>query len=98
MKHYFNNNMVLSMSHLEQFRADTRIWLEENCPAEMREPINSFEDHCWGGRQWQFSSDAQRIWLDRMVEKAGQTPPGRPHAAALGLELTQEKFLPRAML
>jgi len=97
MKHYFNNNMVLSMSHLEQFRADTRIWLEENCPAEMREPINSFEDHCWGGRQWQFSSDAQRIWLDRMVEKGWTAPTWAPEYGGAGLSTEEAEILAEEM-
>ena len=35
---------------LESFRAETRAWLEANCPAEMREPVRSEDDAYWGGR------------------------------------------------
>ena len=28
------------MADLEQFRAETRSWLEANCPPEMREPVD----------------------------------------------------------
>ena len=48
------------MTDLDAFRADTRAWLEANCPAEMREPMRSEADICWGGRNWTFQSDAQK--------------------------------------
>ena len=32
------------MSDLEAFRAETRAWLEANCPAEMREPVRDEHD------------------------------------------------------
>ena len=35
---------------LDTFRAETRAWLEANCPAEMREPVRSDADVVWGGR------------------------------------------------
>ncbi|HSW06154.1 hypothetical protein [Aquabacterium sp.] len=34
---------------LEDFRLQTRAWLEANCPPEMRLPLRSEEDICWGG-------------------------------------------------
>ena len=65
------------MSDLEEFRAEVRAWLEDNCPEEMRQPLASDAEHVWGGRKWEFSSDAQRVWFDRMVEK-GWTAPAWP--------------------
>ncbi len=65
------------MGDLEAFRAEVRSWLEDNCPEEMRQPLASDKDHVWGGRQWEFSSDAQRVWFERMVEK-GWTAPAWP--------------------
>ncbi len=38
------------MSDLESFRAQTREWLEANCPAEMRAPVRDEGDVYWGGR------------------------------------------------
>ena len=32
------------MSDLEQFRQETRAWLQENCPQSMRTPVKGFED------------------------------------------------------
>lgn len=61
---------------LDLFRAETRAWLERNCPVEMRRPPLE-QERCWGGRRWAFSSDAQRAWLERMAER-GWTAPGWP--------------------
>jgi alkylation response protein AidB-like acyl-CoA dehydrogenase len=55
------------MTDLDTFRTDTRAWLEANCPPEMRQPIRSEADICWGGRNWTFKSDAQRQWLEAMA-------------------------------
>lgn len=33
---------------LEAFRAETRAWLETNCPQSMRQPIAGDEDYVWG--------------------------------------------------
>jgi alkylation response protein AidB-like acyl-CoA dehydrogenase len=59
---------------LDAFRADTRAWLEANCPLEMRTPMSAEGDICWGGRNWKFASDAQRIWFDRMVDRGWTAP------------------------
>jgi acyl-CoA dehydrogenase len=42
--------MGQAMTDLDPFRADTRAWLEANCPPEMRQPIRSEADVCGGGR------------------------------------------------
>jgi len=43
------------MADLEQFRRQTRAWLEDNCPPEMRLPEGSDADVFWGGRNAKFS-------------------------------------------
>jgi alkylation response protein AidB-like acyl-CoA dehydrogenase len=63
-----------AVTDLEAFRSDTRAWLEANCPAEMRQPIRSEADMCWGGRNWTFASDAQRRWLEVMAERGWTVP------------------------
>jgi len=65
------------MSELESFRRDARAWLEANCPAEMRQPVVSEYDICWGGRHSKFQSEAQRRWMQVMGER-GWTVPSWP--------------------
>lgn len=67
------------MESLAAFRTQTRQWLEQNCPATMREPVRSDDDVCWGGRNAVFSSDDQRVWLERMAAR-GWTVPAWPKA------------------
>ena len=56
------------MSDLKAFAMECRDWLETNCPAEMRKPVESEKDICWGGRNWTYSSKAQEQWLERMAD------------------------------
>ncbi|MBF9150600.1 acyl-CoA dehydrogenase family protein [Novosphingobium jiangmenense] len=65
------------MSDLDAFRAEIRAWLEENCPAEMREPVRDEGDVCWGGRNFQFKNEAQKTWMERCAAK-GYTVPDWP--------------------
>jgi len=85
------------MSDLDQFRTEVRAWLEENCPAEMREPVRGDDDVCWGGRNWQFKNEAQRLWLERCVAK-GYTVPDwpKPYGGA-GLSAAETKILRQEM-
>src|SRR5262245_9448036 len=81
------------MGELEDFRQEVRAWLEANCPPEMRTPMASEADVCWGGRKWKFQSEAQRVWLERMAEK-GWTVPEWPRAyGGGGLSREETKVL-----
>ena len=51
----------------DAFRRETRAWLEANCPPEMRQPVRSEADVCWGGKRFKFLSEAQRAWMQRMT-------------------------------
>ncbi len=57
------------MDALEQFRSDTREWLEVNCPASMRGPVPSMDAHYWGGRNAEFSCADQKTWFENMRDK-----------------------------
>jgi len=67
------------MSDLDGFRAEIRAWIEENCPAEMREPAREEDDMCWGGRKFKFKNEGQKLWLERCAAK-GYTVPDWPKA------------------
>jgi acyl-CoA dehydrogenase len=81
------------MNDLDSFRSDTLTWLEANCPPEMREPMRSEADACWGGRNWTFQSDAQRIWLERMVEQCWTVPHWPKEYGGAGLSPAEAKVL-----
>jgi acyl-CoA dehydrogenase len=85
------------MADLETFRAETRAWLEANCPPEMREPIRHDDDVCWGGRGVKFKNEAQKLWLERMGAK-GWTVPEWPRAyGGGGLSREEAKVLSEEM-
>jgi alkylation response protein AidB-like acyl-CoA dehydrogenase len=85
------------MTDLDTFRTETRAWLAENCPAEMREPLRSEKDVCWGGRNYVPSSPAQKDWLDRMAAR-GWTVPDWPKAyGGGGLSPAETKVLREEM-
>jgi acyl-CoA dehydrogenase len=85
------------MDELETFRAETRAWLEANCPAEMRRPMRDESDACWGGRHAVFQSDAQKQWMETMAAR-GWTVPDWPSAyGGGGLAAAEAKVLRQEM-
>jgi acyl-CoA dehydrogenase len=85
------------MSDLERFRAEARAWLEENCPPEMRTPARSDEDTCWGGRNFQFQSDAQKQWMERAAAKGWTVPDWPKDYGGGGLSPAETKVLRQEM-
>jgi len=81
------------MSDLEQFRAETRAWLAENCPEEMRDGDITAENQCWGGRQWEFQSDAQQRWFEAALEKGYTVPTWPKEYGGAGLTADEAKIL-----
>lgn len=76
---------------LEAFRAELRGWLEENCPQEMRDGVMNEKTICWGGKNWEFASDAQRVWLERAAAKGYTVPTWPVEYGGAGLNRDQEK-------
>lgn len=80
------------MSELETFREETRAWLEENCPQEMRNLSFHWED-----AHLIYSRDEAKVWLERMAAKGWVAPTwpteygggglDREHAAVLNQEM-----------
>ncbi len=85
------------MADLEKFRAETRAWLAENCPPEMRQPMVNDEDTFWGGRNAKFSSDAQRVWFERMRDKGWTVPHWPKEYGGGGLSPDETKILREEM-
>ena len=85
------------MSDLETFRTEVRTWLEENCPAEMRDGAGGEDNICWGGKKWKFQSEAQKIWLERMAAKGWTVPHWPKEYGGGGLSKEEVKVLKEEM-
>jgi acyl-CoA dehydrogenase len=81
------------MTDLDAFRAETRAWLEANCPAECRGPVESDEDRVWGGRNAVFPTPAHKVWLDRMGARGWTAPEWPKEYGGGGLSREQAKVL-----
>lgn len=85
------------MTDLDTFRSETRAWLEANCPAEMRKPVKSDKDVCWGGRRFAPSSPAQKQWLDVMGQRGWTVPDWPREYGGGGLSPAETKILREEM-
>jgi len=85
------------MSDLEQFRAQTRDWLDANCPASQRLPVMEFEDRCWGGTKWKFVNEDQKRWLNVMAERGWTAPDWPAEYGGGGLNKEECKILREEM-
>ena len=85
------------MRELEEFRSEARAFLDENCPLEMREPIRSEGDICWGGRNWVFRSDAQKHWLEAMAARGWTVPDWPKDYGGGGLSADEARVLKEEM-
>lgn len=84
------------MSSLDQFRAETREWLEANCPQSMRSRVTR-EEQVWAGKNRTFPSDDAKVWFERMADK-GWTCPDWPAAyGGGGLSPEENKVLEEEM-
>ncbi|TNE61310.1 MAG: acyl-CoA dehydrogenase [Alphaproteobacteria bacterium] len=84
------------MSDLEQFRQETRAWLDENCPKSMRAPMGE-GDICWGGRRFEFKSDDQKAWLEHMAARGWTVPSWPKEYGGGGLNKDEAKILAEEM-
>ncbi|WP_448664329.1 acyl-CoA dehydrogenase family protein [Sphingomonas sp. CJ20] len=82
---------------LEQFRAETRAWLEANCPPAMREPMRSEKDATWGGRNPHFAHPDQKVWMDRMGARGWTVPDWPTEYGGGGLSAAETKILREEM-
>jgi alkylation response protein AidB-like acyl-CoA dehydrogenase len=64
---------VQRVDELADFRAETRAWLEANCPPSMRTPMPE-EERVWGGRRAEFRHPDGRTWFERVVERGWTVP------------------------
>ena len=85
------------MADLDQFRAETRAWLEGNCPPEMRQPVRDDEDVYWGGRNATFKNEAQKAWFEACRDKGYTVPAWPKEYGGAGLSPAEAKVLREEM-
>ncbi|MYD43573.1 MAG: acyl-CoA dehydrogenase [Gammaproteobacteria bacterium] len=81
------------MSTAEEFRLETRAWLEENCPPGARGPgpISS------GSSKVPLKHEDTRLWLDRMIERGWTAPTWPTEYGGGGLDTEQYMILIQEM-
>ena len=85
------------MSDFEQFRQETRAWLEENCPQSMRTPVKGFEDFYSGGRKPEIEHPDQKVWCDHMAARGWTVPHWPKEYGGGGLDKPEVKILHQEM-
>lgn len=77
---------------LDNFRQETRQWLEDNCPESMRTPIP--EGHLvWGGSKVEFVHSDQELWFNAMRDKGWFCPDWPEEYGGAGLDPAHQKVL-----
>ena len=85
------------IDHLTEFRKETSDWLEENCPVSMRGQTKDIAELYWGGRNSDFTSEDQKIWLKRMHDKGWIVPYWDKEYGGGGLSPLENKILAEEM-
>jgi acyl-CoA dehydrogenase len=85
------------MTDLDTFRSETRAWLAENCPPEMREPVRTDKDAVWGGRDQSMLTPAQKQWMDAMGARGWTVPDWPTQYGGGGLSPAETKILREEM-
>lgn len=78
---------------LKTFQAETRTWLEANCPESMRQPLKSLDDLYLGGTKNPFKSEDQKLWFERMLSKGWTAPHWPKEYGGGGLNKAELKIL-----
>ena len=84
------------MSTTDEFRKETRAWLEANCPPSMRTPTPE-GGLVFGGRHISFQSEDQRLWFERMRGKGWFAPDWPAAYGGGGLNAEQTAVLEAEM-
>jgi len=85
-----------AVDELETFRAETRAWLEENCPPSMRTPMKD-DEIVWGGKREKFKNPESKVWLERMADKGWTAPQWPKKYGGGGLSPAEARVLQQEM-
>ncbi len=77
---------------LEDFRSETRAWLDDHCPPSMRTPMPD-DEIVWGGKKQVFKNPDAQLWLEAMGEKGWTAPEWPTEYGGGGLSKPQARIL-----
>ncbi|MEE8043364.1 MAG: acyl-CoA dehydrogenase family protein, partial [Pseudomonadales bacterium] len=77
------------MAEIVEFRAETRDWLEENCPKGARGPGQVAS----GSTKVEIENPDTQLWLDRMAEKGWTAPAWPKEYGGGGLDREEHRVL-----
>ena len=83
------------MEHLDNFRNEVKVWLDDNCPPSMRAGADPEipHDEVWGGRKAEYKNPESKVWLDRMGAKGWTMPTVPKEYGGGGLSKEEIKIL-----
>ena len=84
------------MQNLEVFRDEVRGWLDENCPASMRTPMDASEQP-GGGRNATYNNPDTKLWLERCAERGFTAPTWPQEFGGAGLSKDENVVLHKEM-
>jgi acyl-CoA dehydrogenase len=84
------------LSDLDTFRAQTRQWLQDHCPASMRTPITA-DEMLWGGSQLTFKTPDQQQWFEHMRSRGWLAPDWPREYGGAGLSKRENRVLEEEM-
>ena len=84
------------MAELDAFRAETRAWLEANCPPSMRTPMPD-DENVWGGGTPASRSRKPKLWLERMAARGWTVPTWPKQYGGGGLAPAEARILEEEM-
>ena len=85
------------MGALEEFRIETRLWLEANCPLSMQE-VAADDEVIGGGKKQIYRNPDAKVWLDRMAEKGWTAPTWPTEFGGAGLSKDENLILQDEMI
>ncbi len=86
------------MADIEQFRSETRSWLEANAPQSIRGFRSSDGlEGSWGGRKPEWSTPDHKVWAEIMAEKQWTAPMWPTEYGGGGLSKEENKVLSQEM-
>ncbi|MDX1782283.1 MAG: acyl-CoA dehydrogenase family protein, partial [Thalassovita sp.] len=89
--------MTMEPEKQSGFREDIAEWIVENCPESLRQRPVDEDSIVWGGRNWTFKHDDQRVWMEAAIARGLTAPRWPVEVGGAGLSRAEEKIFREEM-